>query len=604
MKGKSFFFTGILSGMFVMFLYTTSCSDDVGDNYVTFEDELVLSYLEKDPQNYSEFVAILKASGVADLLSAYGTYTCFAPTNEAVKSYYEKNGTSLEQMTHEEIRDLAFNHLISIELPSIDFPQGVLSQANLSEKFLTITYGTEDGEHAIYVNDKARVILLDQKVHNGIIHTVNSVILSSKIQLSDVIADYPQFSIFADALFATRLSDSLRVIDDKEYIAGKEISNRNGKSYFHPSFRKIGVTALVESDSVFILNGIHNLEELKTYAAKIYDEMYPQDRTVSDLTNRKNSLNRFVAYHLMNRSQGANEFITADLEYQYTPRTTIYQYVEMMSNTLLQIESGNLINKRKNGDAIRFLTVNHEAMNGLFHEIDGILTYDKGMEDDVLNKRIRMDIANMIPEIATNKLRANFNGDVDKYIIPNQYMTGLTCAEGTQFQYFGCKCWHNYEADEFLMCGKYDFTLRIPPIPAGTYEVRMGFATAGQRGVAQVYFDGFPCGIPVNMGITASNHKIGWIRDSDTDDQGIENDKMMRNRGYMKGLTSAYITNQSDIQRNSDFCVRRILETKSFDKTESHTLRIKSVEENIAREFQLDYMEFVPTFFLESEGQD
>jgi uncharacterized surface protein with fasciclin (FAS1) repeats len=603
MNRKNFLLTGILSVMIALFL-PTSCSDDVGNNYVTFEDELVLSYLEKDPQNYSEFVSMLKVSGVADLLNAYGTYTCFAPTNEAVREYYEKNGTSLEQMPMDEIRELAFNHLIAIELPSIDFPQGVLPQANMSEKFLTVTYGVEEGEQAIYINDKARITILDQKVHNGVIHTVNTVILSSKIQLPDIIADYPQFSIFSEALFATKMSDSLRVRNDDDYKAGKEISNRNGKSYFHPPFRKVGVTAFVESDSVYHLNKIYNLEDLKTFAAKIYDEMYPADKNISDITNRKNSLNRFVAYHLTDRSQGANEFITADLEYQYTPRTTIYQYVEMMTNTLLQIESGNLINKRRNDDAIRFLTVNHEAMNGLFHEIDGILTYDKGMEDDVLNKRIRMDIANMLPEIATNKLRVDFNGDVDKYIIPQGYMKGLKTEDGTQFQYFGCKCWHNYEADELLLAGKYDFTLRIPPIPAGTYEVRMGFATAGQRGVAQVYFDGLPCGIPLNMGITATNPKIGYIYDRDTEDGGIENDKMMRNRGYMKGLTSAYITNQSDVQRNSDYCVRRILVTKTFDTTEPHSLRIKSVEENVSREFQLDYMEFVPTFFLENEGRD
>jgi uncharacterized surface protein with fasciclin (FAS1) repeats len=603
MNRKIFLLTGILSVMVALFL-PTSCSDDVGENYVTFEDELVLSYLEKDPQNYSEFVAMLKVSGVADLLNAYGTYTCFAPTNEAVREYYEKNGTSLEQMPMDDLRELTFNHLIAAELPSIDFPQGVIPQANMSEKFLTITYGIKEGEQAIYINDNARITILDQKVHNGIIHTVNEVILSSKVQLPDIIAAYPQFSIFSEALFATKMSDSLRVRNDDTYKTGREVSKKRNESkyMYHPPFRKVGVTAFVESDSVYRLNEIYNLEDLKIYAAKIYDEVYPADKNISDLTNRRNSLNRFIAYHLTDRSQGANEFITPDIEYQYTPRTTIYQYVEMLTNTLLQIESGNLINKRRNGDAIRFLTVNYVAMNGMFHEIDGILTYDKGMEDDVLNKRIRIDIANMLPEIATNKLRANFNGDVDKYVIPQGYLKGLRTEDGTQFQYFGCKCWHNLEADELLMCGKYDFTLRIPPIPAGTYEVRLGLA--GQRGVAQVYFDGMPCGIPMNMNGNMSDPKIGYLPDRNTDDGGIENDKMMRNRGFMKGLSSAYITNQSDVQRNSDYCMRRILVTKTFDTTEPHSLRIKSVEEDTSREFQIDYMEFVPTFFLENEGKD
>jgi hypothetical protein len=43
--------------------------------------------------------------------------------------------------------------------------------------------------------------------------------------------------------------------------------------------------------------------------------------------------------------------------------------------------------------------------------------------------------------------------------------------------------------------------------------------------------------------------------------------------------------------------------TKTFDKTEPHYLRIKVVEERVAA-FQVDYLEFVPTHFLENEGRD
>jgi hypothetical protein len=37
---------------------------------------------------------------------------------------------------------------------------------------------------------------------------------------------------------------------------------------------------------------------------------------------------------------------------------------------------------------------------------------------------------------------------------------------------------------------------------------------------------------------------------------------------------------------------------------ETHTFRAKSVEESFTREFQLDYFEFVPLWYLAVEGKD
>jgi uncharacterized surface protein with fasciclin (FAS1) repeats len=584
-----------------------SCNDAVKDEfYTTFEEDLITSYLEKNPAVYSDFLELLKASGVANLLNAYGTYTCFAPTNEAVQAYYAEKNTSFDQLTADEIRDLVFNHILPVTLKSIDFPQGVVSTANLSEKFLNISYSTVDSVKAIIINERARVVIIDQDVHNGVIHTVNAVILSSKIQLPEIIEYTGRFSLFTEALFATGLSDSLRVMDDRDYVPGTINSAYSGKKFITPPYLKRGFTAFVESDSVYALNGINNLDDMKRYAATVYDEMYPSDKNITDITNRKNSLNRFVAYHLMNKIQASNEFMTEERYKAFIPNTVVQQYNEMMCpNTLMEITTpGNLINKRKDGSAIGLLTTNYEAMNGMLHEIDGVMAYDKGVEDDVLNKRLRIDIATMMPELITNKLRAKFVGDVDRYMIPQNYFANMSYTEETQVHYFGCICWTNYDLDELLLSGKYDFTLRIPPIPPGRYEIRMGYIQEGGRGVAQVYFDGQPCGIPLNMSIGSSDPKIGYLPDNSTPDNGIENDKMMRNRGYIKGPTTIYVLNQSGIARDQQKSIRRILTTLTFSEATPHTLRVKSVEERTDRQYHLDFMEFVPASYIEKEGRD
>ena len=88
----------------------TSCDDRIEDeNRFTFKGELIAGHLESNPEKFSHFVEILKKArigkkksnveeedtrgSVLKTLSTYGSYTCFAPTNEAIDSFllYEYN---------------------------------------------------------------------------------------------------------------------------------------------------------------------------------------------------------------------------------------------------------------------------------------------------------------------------------------------------------------------------------------------------------------------------------------------------------------------------------------------------------------------------------
>jgi uncharacterized surface protein with fasciclin (FAS1) repeats len=597
----------IIAITFAAILFCTCSDDNMGDAFKTFEEDTVVSFLEKHSDMFSDYLDLMKSIGAYDLLNAYGQYTVFAPTNDAMQAYFAENGAP-DEMSLIDKTKLVYNHILSESFLSSDFPEGSLSAPTLSGNFISIEYAAGTDKPEIRLNNGARIIALDERLHNGVIHTIDKVVEFTIIMLPEALQNDKRFSLFAEALFVTGMNDSLMMTEDYSYEQKLMPNSRSGSGssyYWTPPFLKHGATVFVESDSTYQAHGINNLDDLKRYAAGIYDEVYPADREVADLTNRRNSLNRFVSYHLMNRAQAANEFISADIEYFYVRGTTIYQYMEMMCPyTMLEISSGNLINKRKNGDAIRFLSVNNEAINGYYHEIDDILTYDKGMEDDVLNKRLRIDIASMIPEFITNKLRRKDIGDYDRWYIPQGYMSTLWFSENTQANYISCTCWCNMDGDEFMMGNKYDLTLRLPPIPAGTYEIRCGFAAYGNRGVMQIYFDGAPCGIPVDMNKTGSDPQIGWIIDSQTEDDGVQNDKMMHNRGYMKGPNTIYVKTHASTMRDDSQPLRKILTTRTFDKTEPHLLRFKSVEDRTDRQCHLDYMEFIPINLLFSEGKD
>ena len=94
-------------------LCTTACSDEPdAEHYYTFKGQMMNEYLNSS-EDFSEFAAIVKRAGLSDMLSSYGSYTCFAPTNEAVYKYLEEKGVaSVDGLTDAECDTIARTHLI------------------------------------------------------------------------------------------------------------------------------------------------------------------------------------------------------------------------------------------------------------------------------------------------------------------------------------------------------------------------------------------------------------------------------------------------------------------------------------------------------------
>ena len=67
-----------------------SCSENIDEsNLYTFTGETIEDFLKNREDQFGNFNYILSRIGYDKILSAYGTYTCFAPTNEAVSSYVD-----------------------------------------------------------------------------------------------------------------------------------------------------------------------------------------------------------------------------------------------------------------------------------------------------------------------------------------------------------------------------------------------------------------------------------------------------------------------------------------------------------------------------------
>ncbi len=245
-----------------------------------------------------------------------------------------------------------------------------------------------------------------------------------------------------------------------------------------------------------------------------------------------------------------------------------------------------------------------ESTNGILHTIDKILIYNEDeMAGNVLRERMRWDITSIFPEWTNNGVRWAQQDQYTLTYIPDGFSTRLRINNTDSHVYYlrphstGLGGYVNYMGDEMLVTGKYDFEYRLPYVPAGTYEIRFGFGQSNARGIAQFYLDGKICGIPVDMRNTAENQNlIGWFDESGMTEEEIdENDKAMRNRGFMKAPASCHLTKDKQSMRESVLAIRKIVGTFRLDRG-NHWLRFKDVmEPGNLNEFNQDYLEIVPT---------
>ncbi len=594
-------------------LCNTACnSDDVDeDSYYTFTGETVASYCENRPESFSIFSNIIKDSGLEPLLSTYGHYTCFIPNDEAFNNYFKENGIGYDNLSKADKETIVYNHIIrsvTVDYLSKDFTDGALPGTNMSNTFMVISFQpNEDGTNSIMVNKSSKVLAADVKVHNGVIHAIDKVIVPSEETLGNVLQGLGEkYSLFAEAFRLTHLNDSISETYDMSYKSPYTTEFVYVLGYTMKTLhqKRLGYTLFAEPNEVFYAENIRTIEQLTQYAAKYYG-----NEDMDDFTSRRNPLNRFVSYHLLDRQMSTNTFVYSGGCTSPSYMNFRYEYYEtMLKYRLMAFRAGYRINTLSDGTAVNVKVAesNISGANGFIHTIDKILVYDEErMENDVLNKRLRFDAYGIPPELTNNNIRWQLTGlGGYGYTIPPGYCgDNFKFNDATKFIMWANEDWTNYQADEMSIRGWYDVSVRIPAIPPGTYEIRLGYSARSWGGIAQIFIDNKIVGIPANFNLVGSDPAIGWVADENTTDNGDENDKMMRNRGYMKGPESVYKPNYNQTLRQADGALRKIIGTFTFQEYGPHYFRAKNIESENG-EFHFDYIEVVPTSYIEKEGKD
>ncbi|HET7732636.1 MAG TPA: fasciclin domain-containing protein, partial [Paludibacter sp.] len=425
--------------------FLSSCIEDTPDTISTFTQEMMGEYLQKRPTEFSEFTRLLDTTEVLGLVDSYGEYTLFAPNDSAMHAFYATSGRkSLKEFPLDTLKKIAYDHLIKgYELTTDLFTDGLMPYLTMGDRFIETSSKNESGAYIYYVNQTSKILTKNIIVSNGVIHVIGKVLVPSALILPQAIAGDSKFKLFNEALIKTGLINKISPIRDESYDPKKftyldvNYHQGSGSKDEIPAARKYGFTAFMESDSTYsTVYGINNLEDLKLYAAQhVYNED-PADASVTDITDPRNSVNKFIAYHLANKKLPYVKLIDMYDTDHMVKTYDMYEYIETMNpNTLLEVKkergSGglNFINKSpETGESVQIVSdyKDKDAVNGVYHEINKILIYDRRVAGEMSSKRLRIDAAAFFPEFTNNNMRIYDKAVPRSWVYPPGYIERLT----------------------------------------------------------------------------------------------------------------------------------------------------------------------------------
>ncbi len=698
-----------------MQLSLVGCSDDPGaDSYYTSTSEYAADFL-KNNEKFSEFVQIVQRTNISranvmDLLGTYGSYTVFAPTNEAVDKYLHSRGlTSVDQLTQADCDTITRNHIIEQAFFTTDYSDGTYPVLNMLDRPMSVKSVAVDADGnpiedleeddnteeenpdnpetqnpdeetqepvnpavgadtylAVYVNKTSRMIQMDDSVENGVVHTMDAVIGTNNDMIADLLSKDEKATIFYEALHTTHIEDSLQKYIDLNYsVSSDSIDWTNDALVIHTAseydnvaymeHRYFKYTAFVETDDVFAKYGVTDLESLEQLAKQIYDPKYPECADVDDVTDRRNSLNRFISYHILPFYATYYQLTCVDAASSQSTLAKNFNrnkwdisdwYETMMPYSTMKFsfpngtQTGLYINRRgvqsrpdPRGYKYRGAMVDpnseQTSVNGVCYYIDDIISYGvqpdgTDIQDYVFSERMRVDCSTLSPDFMTSGARGHYtrtsyeNGkygthDATSNSDNKQTCLGFKAGSAINFYYTDKTHLHvrprtlsfwSYQGDEVTVKGVFDLTVKLPPVPAGDWEVRM-FTCVGfdSRGIVQYYIDGVPQGIPFDMRPAGGDSRIGWKSDADLGEEELiaAFDKEFHNRQWMKGMKSyGNATSESggtmgEPFRNLNNTLRKVIGVFHSDGRTDHYLRLQQKMDSENNEMNFDMIELCPS---------
>ncbi|WP_372755674.1 fasciclin domain-containing protein [Mariniflexile sp.] len=530
-----------LGAVVLIMVVSVGCNDDLEDTTFFTSDELtIIQTFESQPETFSAYIEILQKTDFYNALKSYGNYTCFAPTNEAVKAYLmEKFGVeSVSQITNPE--DIEFlKTLVKFQtIPSgrgtSGFVEGRLADTTFTGDYITTSFLKGGGISNVEINRTVGLEKYDIRATNGLIHIINGVLDPYVDPVPVVIEKAGKHTIFVEALKQTGLYESFSVI-------------------FNDFGSKNNFTIMAESDEVFAQEGINSFQDL-------VDRFSPDD---SDFTNPQNDLYRFMAYHATQNFLYSRNF---------PDDAFVNSYLERNAWKSFKTETELRINETETGTDDTWTSLimdesNFPAKNGVYHTVNKLFTIFTPKP-----KHIIFDVVSDQPEYQSRLIRAGQKVPSTSWEFIRWFPEG-----NKRYLQQSNRINLNYN---ILDVGGYSWIeFDTPVLPKGKYEMLISSNGGNNaRGIFQVYWDGEPIGSLYNLTLN-------------TNAKGFPDEALMESRGWRHGYKC--ITNKAGVSQYDTAGASRFIITKELlcPEQKRHVIRLEAVK---AGGSPIDYIEWIP----------
>ncbi|MBD1434666.1 fasciclin domain-containing protein [Sphingobacterium sp. DN00404] len=502
------------------FTETTDTSPNINSFLATNED-------------YSLFSEALRQAGAASYLDAWGTYTVFAPNNNAMQAFLQSEGKgNVGDLSESDVKDLVNLHIIQDTVSTAQFRDGKIQRNSVFGMFITTAVQNIDGESHFVLNKESKIIMPNIRTGNGVVHGVDKVFTKvTNTVMQEIDAD-PNLSLFAEALHLTGLDALL---------------NQRVEEQFY--------SVLAVSNTTFAQRGFNTIQDLVDKYNHTGNPKNPED-----------SLYMHIAYHVLPDLKYVSDLAFSSSHTTQVPREVL----------LVKVDREKIILNEEEwlGELEEGAEVDREASDNT--TVNGVLHYIK---DDIYIKqrspfRVDWDPADQ-PEIRLAGVYGR-----SELQIPKGYLRDVTWG-GADNRTIWYRLATASNMQGAVNGDRLEITLRnnsatipwiefkTPVVVRGRYKVWVGWRQNGGNTV-DTYLNGVKLSRSLNLG----EYRIRTLPDRE-----------LEALGYKKHVAG----NLSGV--NNYNC--KMVGIVDIDVTDRQTLRFET-NTNVSAQFWLDFIQFIP----------
>ena len=457
-----------IAGLWLLILTVLSGCKKQYLTLTTTEDVNIVDYMRKYPDQFSEYVKILDRTNISPFLNAYGTYTAFAPTNDAIKAYLVEIGkTSTDDIDTATLKNICKLHIIQDTISTPSFIDGKLYAPTMYGQFL-VTGVT--GEGVTIINRRAKITRPNVLTGNGYVHVIDKVLIPATATVAQLVEKNSRYSIFTQALKATGFYDSLNIVNN-------------------PDTTLRWRTLIAESDSSLNAGGIPTYAALKTKYNNTGNPKNPND-----------SLYLYMAYHVLPGIKYIADIVGQQSHKTMAPLEVVTVTINGERVLLNEAVFNGVLEK---GVPINRGLSDNSCSNGVYHEITGNILLK--IRSPYL---VNFDFAAQ-PEILklTSIYRKTGKSQLFNYGQLADITWQNTTLQAVNYYCEGPTGTNNYWWDDgFGVNLRYGnpaannwVEFKTPLLVKGKYEVWFMYRRANMGAYTQISFDGVPTGVIVDF---------------------------------------------------------------------------------------------------------